>query len=712
MSVDVSDQAIDLGRAVTSRKRVIRGILPVRLLMAYLAATAVSVISTPFSGHGPLVYVIVAVAVAVIAAVAAAVWAGRELRRGGVLAARVTLAAAVLALLVFLLSGFGIALPGEGGEFTAGFMIGIGELAVTSLDNPFGAGPSPAVSLLNTFLLVTAFNASGLGQAMREVRWLRLLRWPILVVVAIVASSTISSVVSTLVKNGVPIEVIGAIVVLPVVALSGRAAAEVVFPASGDDLPPGWAPSTAPPRRRLFTGRHVLVVLPLWLLALAAGLIVLLAEMNKNSSYMIPGATARVASLSGAVLVLQVVVSLIGLQAYTLGRRHAALRAVDQRERDARPWLLYLRSFRDDKLRVYTHMSPRHSLLERLLAFRRERFELMLTWHLWRFGPVVAVGRPGERLAQLGAAREYLPAGTWQAEIEDRILNASAIVVVLGRTEGLAWELRTIERLAAADKMMIVVPPLREAELERRWDAFNEIGGSAGWPPVPAAARRHALVVTLSRAESVTLSRAESATLSRTEPITPGDWRVLLGKWRDEWHYEVAIDAALGRRAIRAPAPSRRRDRWRGRAAWITVLSCALVLAGVAGGSRRILEGHELAPGMCLSVPSEEVTRDQPQLALRYEVRPCGSEHGYEVVSHHVVTFDAFPGQAAVDAGADRLCAAAFQTYIGIPHQQSGLDLRYLTPTRESWLVGDEDIVCLVRDPAGPNTVPLQGSRR
>lgn len=692
MSVDVSDQAIDLGRAVTSRKRVIRGIMAARLLMAYLAATAVSVISTPFSGHGPLVYVIVAV----IVAVAAAFWAGRELRRGGVLAARVTLAAAALALLVFLLSGFGIAVPGGGGEFTAGFVIGIGELAVTTLDNPFGSGPSPTVSLLNTFLLVTAFNASGLGQAMREVRWLRLLRWPILVVVAIVAGSTISSVVATLVKNGVPIEVIGAIVVLPVVALSGRAAAEVAFPASGDDLPPGWAPSTAPPRRRLFTGRHVLVVLPLWLLAPAAGLVVLYAETIKNSSNTIPGFTARVTSLSGAVLVLQVVVSLIGLQAYTLGRRHAALRAVDQRERDARPWLLYLRSFRDDKLRVYTHMSPRHSLLERLLAFRRERFELMLTWHLWRFGPVVAVGRPGERLAQLGAAREYLPADAWQAEIEDRMVNASAIVVVLGRTEGLAWELRTIERLAVADKMMIVVPPLREAELERRWDAFNEIGGSAGWPPVPAAARRRALVVTL----------------SRTESATPGDWRVLLGKWRDEWHYEVAIDAALGRRAIRAPAPSRRRDRWRGRAAWITVLSCALVLAGVAGGSRRILEGHELAPGMCLSVPSEVAARDQPQLALRYEVRPCGSEHDYEVVSHRVVTFDAFPGQAEVDAGAERLCTAAFQTYIGIPHQQSGLNLRYRNPIRESWLLGDEDIVCLVQDPAGRNTVPLQGSRR
>ena len=108
--------------------------------------------------------------------------------------------------------------------------------------------------------------------------------------------------------------------------------------------------------------------------------------------------------LAGAGLGLLVLGAVIFLVARRLG-------SVDARRlmlRDPRPPVLYLRSFSDDRLRLWTATLGRPSLVERFTPRRFDRFEEVLVRHLSRYGPVIAVNPPGTRLAPLGAARETI----------------------------------------------------------------------------------------------------------------------------------------------------------------------------------------------------------------------------------------------------------------------------------------------------------------
>jgi hypothetical protein len=46
-----------------------------------------------------------------------------------------------------------------------------------------------------------------------------------------------------------------------------------------------------------------------------------------------------------------------------------------------------------------------------------------------------------------------------------------------------------------------------------------------------------------------------------------------------------------------------------------------------------------------------------------------------------------------MNAQADELCAAEFESFVGLPYEESVLYLTYLTPTREGWSEGDREVV-------------------
>lgn len=143
--------------------------------------------------------------------------------------------------------------------------------------------------------------------------------------------------------------------------------------------------------------------------------------------------------------------------------------------------MLYLRSFGDDRLRMRTGGAHRHDLAERIRPVRRELVEELVVDKLWRYGPVVAVSEPGGAQPPIGAAREQLPDHEWRAAIEERMTAAALIVVIIGRTQGLAWEVETLARLGLLTKVLWVFPPVDVGELERRWAAtlrllVNEVG--------------------------------------------------------------------------------------------------------------------------------------------------------------------------------------------------------------------------------------------
>ncbi|MEU9115336.1 hypothetical protein AB0D04_27035 [Streptomyces sp. NPDC048483] len=73
-------------------------------------------------------------------------------------------------------------------------------------------------------------------------------------------------------------------------------------------------------------------------------------------------------------------------------------------------------------------------------------------------GPMIAVGVPGEQLAPDGAARFYLPRHQWHATVTKMMLRARLVVLILGDSDGVAWELAEAFRVVPPERLMLVVP--------------------------------------------------------------------------------------------------------------------------------------------------------------------------------------------------------------------------------------------------------------
>ncbi|MFI8774870.1 hypothetical protein ACIGKQ_22295 [Gordonia sp. NPDC062954] len=136
--------------------------------------------------------------------------------------------------------------------------------------------------------------------------------------------------------------------------------------------------------------------------------------------------------------------------------------------RDKRREVILLRSFQDDDLEMRMHRSARHSALEFVSTESHERFEELIAWTLWRYGPVLAIGQPGTKLQPLGAAREYHSDATWQAAVEQRVANSAVIAFIVGRSPGLLWEVAKVRAMSALGKAVFIFPPEDAAELDRR----------------------------------------------------------------------------------------------------------------------------------------------------------------------------------------------------------------------------------------------------
>jgi hypothetical protein len=167
-----------------------------------------------------------------------------------------------------------------------------------------------------------------------------------------------------------------------------------------------------------------------------------------------------------------------------VGRRVRAARALAVREdlrRHGVPEVLYLRSFLDDGLRVRSGRRIR-SGVERFLPWPSELFEDVLLRGLESIGPVVAIGKPGTAQTELGASRDLVVGPDWLPAVKAEMTGARAIFVVLGRSEGLMTELRTLRDLDLLDRVCIVVPPVSAQEASDRLALGTAaLGGDDAW---------------------------------------------------------------------------------------------------------------------------------------------------------------------------------------------------------------------------------------
>jgi len=146
-------------------------------------------------------------------------------------------------------------------------------------------------------------------------------------------------------------------------------------------------------------------------------------------------------------LLFQYIFLPIAAALFLLGRRLRVPDAYEVMERDPRPPVVYLRSFAADGAGE-SGTFVRRSDEEKLMKLLRQT------------GPVIAVGKPNERLAPLGAARLYVSERRWQ-EVVDLILREARLIVIrAGNTPGLLWEMRRLRERVSPERILLFNPPI------------------------------------------------------------------------------------------------------------------------------------------------------------------------------------------------------------------------------------------------------------
>ncbi len=175
-------------------------------------------------------------------------------------------------------------------------------------------------------------------------------------------------------------------------------------------------------------------------LFVAALLTVSAAQRN---GYQIPLELQLLALLGGLAVLWASVVML------RYSRPRSVRSAAQTLRVDGRAPVLYLRSFADDRTAAR---------VDDAVAYNIHSREEQLVAALNAFGPVIAVGKPGEPLPHLGAARLYLPSDDWRTTVL-RLMELSQLIVLhLGKGEGLWWEVGQARTTQPAGKLVLLVP--------------------------------------------------------------------------------------------------------------------------------------------------------------------------------------------------------------------------------------------------------------
>jgi hypothetical protein len=271
---------------------------------------------------------------------------------------------------------------------------------------------------------------------------------------------------------------------------------------------------------------RVTLMLSLALVLVLAGLaLVSIASLEhaQPPDEVINGVPAQ--TLGSALGIIGFTLVALGAIISRLARRLAAIDAHQLMLRDARPPVLYLRSFGDDRLKLLTATLGRPTLIERFTLRRFDAFEEVIVRHLSRLGPVIAVNQPGTKLAPLGAARETIDSADWQSVVTAWMARSIMIVFVAPPsevTQGLRWELETVSANRHWNKTLIVIPPVPAEDLQRRWQGFLGACARLFTSPLPAEDPR-ALVVAYRNSR----------------------WMMITADRRTEWSYSAALKQAL-----------------------------------------------------------------------------------------------------------------------------------------------------------------------
>jgi hypothetical protein len=184
-----------------------------------------------------------------------------------------------------------------------------------------------------------------------------------------------------------------------------------------------------------------------------------------------------------------------GLGALVIGSRLCQRTFDARRHPDPRPPILFLRAFDDDGKRTFqptTQLASFHGifrygevaskgwlywvvhptkLAKMFLNAETHSAEQLLAASFRRCGPLVAIGRPGEKLATSGADRMYVPDAEWQETVLDYLAKSQAVVLQPAQTDGVRWEIEQV--FAHVPRNRILLSMLNFKDRPNRYEDFR-----------------------------------------------------------------------------------------------------------------------------------------------------------------------------------------------------------------------------------------------
>jgi hypothetical protein len=227
----------------------------------------------------------------------------------------------------------------------------------------------------------------------------------------------------------------------------------------------------APSRRRLGAVMTAIGIVLVPTAALTVIVLGTLADLRSRS-----GHSSFAVTHSPVVGVALLVTGYLLLRA----RRYRARSAQDVRANARRPTILYLRPFDADRLYIQPDVRSRRRWRGNRYAYfltgTRKTYEQRLTSLLRKVAELTAIGDPTEKLAPLGAARDYFEDENWQERVDDMLADGGLILLHAGDSPGLGWEVERVISLDQPERMILSLPLHARGQLRRdvRYAHFRE----------------------------------------------------------------------------------------------------------------------------------------------------------------------------------------------------------------------------------------------
>jgi len=127
------------------------------------------------------------------------------------------------------------------------------------------------------------------------------------------------------------------------------------------------------------------------------------------------------------------------------GKKHSVERGESVLQGDTRPPVVYLRSFKDEELessvfdRFKNLASSDKTWLAATVPNNGIQEQDALGYVFRKIGPYIALGRPGEKLPELGSSKLYATNNEWQDTIRAFFNKSRLVVFRAGITDSLKW---------------------------------------------------------------------------------------------------------------------------------------------------------------------------------------------------------------------------------------------------------------------------------